>query len=113
MKSLKRIYAPYNREKAEDQIIDSGLIYQEINGSFHITMPNGTIIVYYPQARKWRVTGKGVYYFAPTAKYAIETFLKNAGIKLDTTKPSKMFKHSDDYSIEEIQSMMSKKGCRF
>lgn len=72
----KRVKAS-NRSKALEDVISIGLSAVEINGSIHITMPDDRIIIYYPQARKWRLKGKAKYYKCWNVKGAITTYKKN------------------------------------
>lgn len=62
------------RKRAFEEIISTGLPYEEIRGSFHITMPDGNILIYYPQARKWRIKGIGKYYKSVTVEKALHKF---------------------------------------
>jgi hypothetical protein len=90
------------KSKAVEDIISSGYPCKEINGSIYITMPDNRVMIYYPQARKWRVKGKGKYYKAFGAKQAIATYIKN--MKKDIFSVDT---ETNKYSIEELQKYMN------
>ena len=67
----------HRKSKALEEAMSVGLPCIEVNGSIHITMPDGKTLIYYPQARKWRVKGKGRYYKTFGIKQAVGTYKKN------------------------------------